>query len=74
MSTVRINGTSTERVNGFAVWSVEVLNSDDEWVMVTSCYGPASATSAIQIADAWAKEEELPSLSRMREYNEGLGL
>lgn len=64
MREVRINGQSTERIKKdgreYAQWIVEVLNSDGEWQMVTTCYGPASASSAVLIAEAWANDK-IPS-------------
>ncbi len=70
MSKVRITGNSPDRVAGFAVWSVEVLNNDGEWVAVTSCYGPASLSSAILIADHWKAEKPLPCLLDSVEYTQ----
>ena len=72
-SVIRIRSSSMGHVKhedgkNYATWYVEVLNSEGKWNLITACYGGASASSAMMIAQLWRDGGELPSLSRLSEY------
>jgi hypothetical protein len=61
---VRIVGTSQifKHSDGhhYMGWEVQIKDSEGTWKMVTLCFGPASASSAVSIARQWVSGE-IPS-------------
>ena len=67
---VRINGNSTERFEGYAIWKVEVMDDEGGWQLITACYGAGSLSSAVIIARAWRDGAKIPSILDAQEFME----